>query len=63
MAEGGKIMETQDNYGCEICRYHELEQGDSLYQYTAWDSGIEFDRIYPIRYCPVCGKKLPKKEE
>lgn len=56
-------METQDKCGCEVCRYHELEQGDTLYRYSSWDGGIGFEYIYNIRYCPVCGKELPKEEK
>ena len=60
--EEEKKMETQEKYGCEVCRYHELEQGDTLYRYTSWDGGVGFDYIRNIRYCPVCGKELPKEE-
>ena len=52
----------------EICscpggRYHDLEQGDTLYRYNSWDGGIEFNHIRNIKYCPLCGKLLPGEEE
>lgn len=49
---------------CKTCE--DLEFGDSLYQYSSWEGGINFDQI-KIQYCPICGKKLKtwkkKKEE
>ena len=53
----------EKEYGCEVCRYHELETGDTLYHYSSWDGGIGFDYIHNIRYCPVCGKELPKEDD
>ena len=41
---------------CRICE--ELEPGDTLYQYSSWDGGIEFNYINDIQYCPICGAKL-----
>lgn len=56
------MKEEEKEYGCEVCRYHELEKGDTLYRYTSWDGGLGFDYIHNIRYCPVCGKELPEEE-
>ena len=46
-------------YSCECCSYKSLEDGDTLYTYSSWDGGIEFNYIRNIKYCPVCGRKLP----
>lgn len=43
-----------------MCKREELEQGDTLYKESSWDGGIEFNYIRPIKYCPICGKELPK---
>lgn len=44
---------------CVFCSSH--EDGDTLYDMSDWDGGIEFNYIRNIHYCPICGKKL--KEE
>lgn len=44
-----------------ICEDENLEHGDTLYAESGWDGGIEFRYIRPIKYCPVCGKLLPKR--
>ena len=54
-------MKEKDSYGCEVCRYYALEQGDTLYRFTSWDGGVGYDYINNIRYCPVCGKELPRE--
>ena len=41
---------------CEFCANH--ENGDTLYEMSDWDGGIEFNYIRNIHYCPICGKKL-----
>lgn len=46
-----------------VCKYHNLEQGDTLYKLSSWDGGMDFEYIYDIQYCPVCGKKLPNFNE
>ena len=43
-----------------VCETEGLERGDTLYVERSWDGGIEFNYIQPIKFCPVCGKKLPK---
>lgn len=43
---------------CSAC--DGLEEGDTLYAHSEWDGGIGFDYIYDIKYCPVCGRKLPR---
>lgn len=43
---------------CSFCESH--EQGDTLYESSDWDGGIGFDYIRNIKYCPLCGKELPK---
>ena len=43
---------------CEFCRYHGLEDGDTLYISADWDGGIVFDYVRDIHYCPKCGGKL-----
>jgi len=48
---------------CPTGRYHDLEQGDTLYRYGSWDGGLEFNYIHNIKYCPLCGKLLPGEEE
>lgn len=48
---------------CPTCRYFNLEQGDTLYRWSDWDGGIGFDYIHNIRFCPVCGRELPKEDE
>lgn len=52
-----------DKYGCEVCRYHNLEQGDTLYRCVSWDGGIGYDYINNIHFCPVCEKELPSWEK
>ncbi len=52
-----EIMKEK-NPECTLCRRYGLEKGDSLYQVYYPDSGISFDEIRDIRYCPLCGKKL-----
>ena len=42
-----------------VCESEGLEKGDTLYVKRSWDGGIEFNYIPNIKYCPVCGKKLP----
>lgn len=44
---------------CEFCKNH--EEGDTLYDMSDWDGGIEFNYIRNIQYCPICGKKLKKE--
>ena len=46
-----------------ICEENDLEQGDTLYTMSSWDGGIGFDYIRDIKYCPVCGRELPRFEE
>lgn len=50
------------NKPCDLCNH--LERGDTLYEYSSWDGGINFDYIENIQYCPKCGRKLEewKKE-
>lgn len=45
---------------CEFCEDH--EDGDTLYEMSDWDGGIEFNYIRDIHYCPICGKKLKEQE-
>ena len=44
---------------CPCCEWYDLEAGDTLYISSDWDGGIGFDYIRDIKYCPVCGRKLP----
>ena len=48
---------TKEN--CPLCKYDELEYGDTLY---SWDGGVCYDSIWPVRFCPLCGRELPKEE-
>ena len=48
-----------DDEKCPCCEWHDLEVGDTLYISSDWDGGIAFDYIRDIKYCPVCGRKLP----
>ena len=43
---------------CLFCSNH--EDGDTIYELSAWDGGIGFDYIRNIKYCPLCGKLLSK---
>lgn len=54
------VVEVEPIIKCE-CEYHGLEKGDTLYVYESWDGGIDFNAIRNIKYCPVCGKKLPEE--
>lgn len=38
---------------CETCE--DLENGDTLYKGTGWDSGVGYDWTH---YCPRCGREL-----
>lgn len=49
-------IETNEHHYCEFCEGH--EDGDTLYDMSDWDGGIEFNYIRNIHYCPICGKKL-----
>ena len=46
---------------CRIC--DELEQGDTIYMSNNWDSGVGYEYIRDIQYCPICGKLLLTYEE
>lgn len=52
-----EIVEEK-NSECTLCRRYGLEKGDTLYQVYYPDTGINFDEIRDIRYCPLCGKEL-----
>lgn len=41
-----------------VCNAYNLENGSILYACNIWECGMDFTRI-KIKYCPVCGKKLP----
>ena len=56
----GDPVYTKEN--CPLCKYDELERGDTLYQSNSWDGGICYDSIWPVRFCPLCGRELPKEE-
>lgn len=43
---------------CDACE--DLEEGDTLYRSSDWDGGIGYDYIRDIRFCPKCGRRLPK---
>ena len=43
-----------------VCIDRGLEKGDTLYISSDWDGGIGFDYIHNIKFCPVCGRKLPE---
>lgn len=45
-----------------FCEENDLEEGDTLYISSSWDGGIGFDYIRDIKFCPICGKKLPEKD-
>ena len=55
-----ELTNNKEDNKCRCCDYHGLEQGDTLYISSDWDGGIGFDYIRNIKYCPVCGKKLPE---
>lgn len=57
--EVDKVFSTDKTNYCEFCEYH--EEGDTLYEMSDWDGGIEFNYIRNIQYCPICGKKLKKE--
>ena len=42
-----------------VCKYHDLEKGDTLYICSSWDGGVQYEYIEDIQFCPVCGKELP----
>ena len=50
------IREDRINTPCNLCKH--LEKGDTLYEYSSWDGGINFDYIENIQYCPKCGREL-----
>ena len=41
---------------CSVCKG--LENRDTLYIYSDWNTGNGFDYIHNTKYCPVCGRKL-----
>ena len=52
-------MNTTEKF-CVFCSSH--EDGDTLYDMSDWDGGIEFNYIRNIQYCPICGKKLNESD-
>ena len=54
-----EINKWHDEKFCIFCSSH--EDGDTLYDMSDWDDGIEFNYIRNIHYCPICGKKLKKE--
>ena len=54
MDENKKCSGCNGNWRCM------LEEGDTLYAYFSDEYGMHFDYIEGIKYCPVCGKELPK---
>ena len=52
---------TKEIRYCEFCENH--EDGDTLYDMSDWDGGIEFNYIRNIHYCPICGKKLKEEKK
>ena len=61
MQKGNKpsaaIMQKWNKVLCQVCQ--DMENGDTLYSETSWDGGIGFDYIRGIKFCPVCGRRLP----
>ena len=55
-----KVFSTDKTNYCEFCDNH--EEGDTLYDMSDWDGGIEFNYIRNIHYCPICGRRLKKGE-
>ena len=47
---------------CRLCETGELEEGDTLYIMSSWDGGIGFDYVEPVKFCPLCGKKLKTQD-
>ena len=43
---------------CPLCRKYGIEKGDRLYRVSYPDTGIDFEEITNIQYCPLCGKEL-----
>lgn len=41
---------------CEFCTNHSKDA--TLYEMSYLDSGICFDYIKNIKYCPICGSEL-----
>lgn len=41
---------------CTTCEG--LKRGDTLYTSSDWDVSIEFNYIWNIKFCPVCGREL-----
>lgn len=56
-----KNLPSEQPEPCDVCRYHGLEDGGTLYISADWDGGIGFDYIRNIHYCPVCGRRLPNE--
>ena len=50
---------TKEN--CPLCKYDELEYGDTLYKFSSWDGGVGYEYVWPVRFCPLCGRELPKE--
>lgn len=55
-----KVFSTDKTNYYEFYKNH--EDGDTLYDMSDWDGGIEFNYIRDIHYCPICGKKLKERE-
>ena len=54
-----QLKKTEELCSCELG----LEEDDTIYQRADWDGGIRFDYIRNIKYCPLCGKKLPVERD
>ncbi len=54
--------DIENRQGCDFCNDNALEEGDTLYYNSSiWNGGISFDYVRDIKYCPICGKRLPKE--
>lgn len=45
-----------------VCQREEWEEGETFYFSSSWDGGIEYNYINNVKFCPVCGRKLPERE-
>lgn len=56
--EGDHMNDESTEKSCDFCKGH--YDGDTLFDGTDWDTGVGFEFIRNIHFCPLCGKQLRK---
>ena len=54
-------LDDKEKVEC-ICQREAWEEGETFYFSSSWDGGIDYNYIHNVKFCPVCGRKLPERE-